>query len=336
MVFHRFGNAGVDEPPPGTFLRMMIPRTDPRRGRVMLRGELLDLGYQDKAIARLVREGTWVKLRHGAYTESATWAELDERGRHALRARAVALQARTPVVVSHVSGCTFYDAPSWGLDLTTVHVTREDGKAGRREAGVDQHSGALQDGDVVAVDGLPVMSATRVALETTMVAPVEASLGVVNHLLHANHTTLSLLRERYAGMGQWPGSLTTDLVLRLADPRVESLGETRCCYLFFANGLPKPDLQHTITDRSGRVIARVDFAWPELGVFVEFDGRVKYEKLLKPGQSASDVVIAEKRREELICRLTGWRCLRLTWRDLEDPRDFLASLWALLKRPASA
>ena len=38
-------------------------------------------------------------------------------------------------------------------------------------------------------------------------------------------------------------------------------------------------------------------------MFLEFDGKVKYEKLLKDGQRASDVVVAEKRREELICRL---------------------------------
>ena len=43
------------------------------------------------------------------------------------------------------------------------------------------------------------------------------------------------------------------------------------------------------------------------GVFVEFDGKIKYEALLKPGESASDVVIREKRREERIVELTGWR-----------------------------
>ena len=35
---------------------------------------------------------------------------------------------------------------------------------------------------------------------------------------------------------------------------------------------------------AGHFIARVDFAWPELGIFVEFDGKVKYESLLKPGR----------------------------------------------------
>ena len=47
-----------------------------------------------------------------------------------------------------------------------------------------------------------------------------------------------------------------------------------------------PEPQYEIKDDRGVVIGRVDFAWPELGVFLEFDGKVKYEKLLKPGERA--------------------------------------------------
>ena len=42
------------------------------------------------------------------------------------------------------------------------------------------------------------------------------------------------------------------------------------------------------------------------------------------GERASDVVIREKRREELVCRLTGWRCIRITWADLDDPARLAA------------
>ena len=69
---------------------------------------------------------------------------------------------------------------------------------------------------------------------------------------------------------------------------------------------------------------------------MEFDGRVKYEKLLEPGQRASDVVIAEKRREDLIRRLTGWRCLRITWSDLEHPERTAAMIRTALFPPAFA
>lgn len=36
-------------------------------------------------------------------------------------------------------------------------------------------------------------------------------------------------------------------------------------------GLPEPELQYEIIDRDGRRW-RVDFAWPEQGVIVEYDG----------------------------------------------------------------
>jgi very-short-patch-repair endonuclease len=81
----------------------------------------------------------------------------------------------------------------------------------------------------------------------------------------------------------------------------------------------------------------VDFAWPELGVFLEFDGKVKYESLLKDGERASDVVIREKRREEMICGLTGWRCIRITWADLFNPARTATRIKAVLAgRPWAA
>lgn len=319
---------------------MLPPRErqpdDPRLGPVMLRGQLLASGYTDKAIARLVRGGDWVKIRHGAYTLASIWAQLDASGRHGLHSRAVLAQARTPVVLSHVSGLAEYDAPTWGLDLSDVHVTRLDGKAGRNEAGVNQHSGLIVPGDVVRRNGVPVMSPTRLALEVSMVTELEPSLVVVNHLLHAGLTTHAALAERYQSMNSWPFSLKTDLVLRLGDGRIESVGETRTFGLCFRHSLPMPTPQYEIRDASGRVVARVDFAWPELGVFLEFDGMVKYEKLLEDGQRASDVVVAEKRREELICRLTGWRCIRLVWSDLAAPERTAAMIRRQLYSAAQA
>ncbi len=38
----------------------------------------------------------------------------------------------------------------------------------------------------------------------------------------------------------------------------------------------------------------------------EFDGRIKYGRLLRPGQEAGDAVFEEKRREDAI-RDEGWK-----------------------------
>lgn len=303
---------------------------DPRNSPVILRSRLMAEGWNDRAIARQVASRSWVRLRNGAYLPASVWESLDDSGRHGARARAVQLQARTKVVLSHVSGLPEYDAPTWGLDLAESHVTRKDGKAGRREAGVRQHCGVIEDDDVVTRNGVEVMCATRLALEITTVADVEASLCVVNHFLHHELTTPEALQSRYATMAQWPSTLGTDLVLRLADGRIESVGESRTLHFLFRHGFPAPVPQHEVYDAAGELVGRVDFAWPELGVFLEFDGKVKYEDLLKDGERASDVVVREKRREERICRITGWRCVRLVWADLEHPERTAAMLRSVL------
>ncbi len=319
---------------------MMIPperpADDPRNAPIYLRKTLLAHGHDDRSIRRLVSDGVLVKVRRGAYADKSTHDGLDPAGRHGLRARAVHQQARTRIVLSHVSGLPEYDAPTWGLDLTDVHVTRPDEKAGRHEAGVHQHCGRLLPGDVTPRHGLQVMTPTRLALEVTTVATAEAGLVVVNHFLHCGMTTKEELLERYAVMEHWPNSLRTSLVLHRADKRVESVGESRTLHLILSAGLPAPEPQYSIVDASGREVARVDFAWPSLGVYLEFDGKVKYEKLLRPGQRAGDVVFAEKKRETLVCRLTGWRCIRLDWSDLSHPARTAAMIRAELFPPLSA
>ncbi len=278
----------------------------------------------------MVRDRELVKVRRGAYVAAAVWDALDEVGRFGLRGRAVVQQAKTPVVLSHASGLPEYDAPTWGFDLSDVHVTRTDGLGGRHGAGVRQHCGEMRPGDLVVLNRVPVMNPARIALETTTLGNPEASLCVANYMLHNRLTTPTELDSQYVEMQSWPETLAAEIVLRLADPRIESIGETRTFYCCYRHSLPMPQPQFEIKDASGRVVARVDFAWPELGVFLEFDGRIKYEKLLREGERASDVVLRERDREALICRLTGWRCIRVTWAELADPARLAARIRAEL------
>ncbi len=299
---------------------------------VWLRKEAIADGYHDRAIARLVRQGDWHRVRRGAYTDASTWQELDAAQRHGLLARAVLKQACTEVVLSHVSALPEHAAPVWGLGLEVVHVTRPDRRAGRRERGVLQHIGILQPEDVVTRNGVPVTSPTRAALEVTTVAPLEACVVILDDLLHRGLTTAELLRSRYAGMGCWPRTLHTDLALRLMDARSESVGESRTRFLCWQHGLPPAVPQYPITDPEGRVVAYTDLAWPAYGVFLEFDGKVKYSTLLREGESPVDVVLREKRREDMICELTGWRCIRLVWADLHRPAATALRIRSVLGR----
>jgi hypothetical protein len=57
----------------------------------------------------------------------------------------------------------------------------------------------------------------------------------------------------------------------LADGRAESPQETRLRLLVGRSELPEPIAQFRVLDR-GRFVARVDIAWPEHRVALEYDG----------------------------------------------------------------
>jgi hypothetical protein len=221
--------------------------------------------------------------------------------------------------------------------MSRVHTTRADGKAGRREAGVVQHRGRLTDGELVLTGGVPAVSVARAIVEVTTMTDVEHGLVVANSLIHQRPDVLEEARSLALRMDHWQNTLATRIVLALADPRIESVAESRTQHFFWAQSLPMAQPQYEIRDARGRVVARVDFALPDLGAFFEVDGRVKYFGR-RDGKSMEQVLFEERQREKLICRLTGWVCIRITWADLAYPERLAREIRAILaarRTPAS-
>ena len=296
---------------------------------VLMTYELLAAGYDDRDLTRMTRDGSLHRLRHGAYTIGSHWRELDAVERRKLVALATLRSARSPAVLSGPSAADMLGVPVWNMG-DEVHLARLDQRAGRRTGGKVQHHGRMLAEDLTVRNGVPLTSGTRTALDMIALTDVPRALVTVNGLLRAKETTPELLRRRSASMTHDPNTLHAPVVLGLADERCESAGESLGVYLCWRQHLPRPILQLAITDKRGRIVARVDFAWPELGVFMEFDGKAKYLRHRRPGESVVDAVVREKRREELICGLTGWRCIRIVWADLLRPERTAARIRATL------
>ena len=291
-------------------------------GLVRLRRDLIAAGLTDKQIDRLVRAKVLKRIRYGAFVDGAVWERLTPGDRHRLLARAVLARAHGATALTHVSSIIERGLPLWGFSLEVVHTTRTTPeRAGRRQRDWVPHRAVLGEQDREEVNGVVVSTAARAAFETTTIAGVERSLVTVNRLLHAGAMTTDELAAQVETHRWWPGSLTSDLVLRLADGRLESVGEDRFSYLAYKQGLPKPDPQLEVHDEQGTLVARLDFAWPELNVFLEFDGRVKYERYRREGETLDEFLMREKKREELVCLLTGWVCIRIGWADLAHPEQ---------------
>ena len=113
----------------------------------------------------------------------------------------------------------------------------------------------------MVLNGVRVTGAARSVAETCTIAGVEPSLTVANSLLHLGAIDMDGFGEQTAITRSWPRSLTTELVRRLADRRIESVAESRAFHLFWREHLPRPEPQVEVYDELGRLVGRVDFAW---------------------------------------------------------------------------
>ena len=119
-----------------------------------------------------------------------------------------------------------------------------------------------------------------------------------------------------------------------ADGRAESPGESFSRVVIHELGLPEPDLQVRVCRASGTLVGRCDFGWEELRTLGEFDGKVKYGRLLREGQEAGDVVFEEKVREDEL-RGLGHEVVRWVDADLREPTHLRTRLQRAFARGRS-
>ena len=297
------------------------------------RPDALAAGHDDKSIRRALKASLWVRIRNGVYTFSDLNAVADELSWHRSAARALARKLGDRVALSHTSAAVDHGLLVHGLDLSRLHVTRLDGAAGRTDAGVVHHEGFCTDDDVMEVDGLLVMKPVRAALEAASLGSSESAVVVLDSALHHGGGRPEL-EARYEVLGHWPNMRRLQVPVRMADGRAESVGESLTRHLCWSQGLPSPELQFEVRDADGELVGTTDFAWPDHGLLGEFDGKVKYGRLLRPGESPTDAVFREKVREDRLREALQWGMVRLVWADLHRPAATAARIRRLLRRAA--
>ncbi len=285
-----------------------------------LRHEALSFGYDDRAIRARVKAGHWVRIQHGAYTTTDVWQDAGDDERHRLAALAVVRTHDSRAVLTHTTGVVMHGIEHWGITLDAVHVTRRDETAGRSTARARYHRGAIPEDQIVLVDGVPVTKPSRAAYEHALLTNVESAVVTFDSVQRLKLATTEDLHAVADEFSNRAGALHARLALQLSQPKSGSVGESRSHYLMWSQGIPQPIFQYEVYDQLGNLVGIADFAWPEYGVLGEFDGLVKYEKLSRPGESPRDVVIREKRREDLMREVTGWKMIRLVWADFNRPQ----------------
>lgn len=289
---------------------------------VKLTRDLVLDGFAHPELARLARDGVLIRVRRGAYVEGPA-PTADARDSHLRLIAGTVGQLGRAATISHVSAAVLHGLPVWSESLTRVHLTRFETK-GRVRRYVHLHQAELLDEEVTVLDGYRVTSLARTVVDVGRSSGLMRSVPVADAamsrgLVKANMVDVVETHRRLHGMAKAQRMIT------VADGKSESVGESCSRVLFHVNGVPSPTLQREVYDEWGRLIGRSDFCWESQRLLGEFDGKVKYTALLRPGQSASDVVIAEKRREDAL-RSLGWQVVRWTWDEIFSPEDLLRRL----------
>jgi hypothetical protein len=279
---------------------------------ILRRRRLLADGYSPAELRRDVRTGALVALRRGAYVDPATMPHPPEV-RHALAVRAAWPALVSGAVISHASAAALFGLPLWGVPLDRVHVTR----VRTHGAGSTRGCTSIRPASPRTRSSCWTASPSRRRRGPSSTSPAACrsrrpSASPTRHSTSASSCPRSWL-TRWNARPVGPARPLPAGSSR-SPTRSESPGESRSRVRMRRWGLPAPVLQMPIPTRLG--VSYGDFGWPQYRAVGEFDGLVKYGRLLRPGQDAGQAVFEEKRREDAI-RDEDWRVTRWTWPDLE-------------------
>lgn len=179
-----------------------------------------------------------------------------------------------------------------------------------RHTGVVAHRGELDGADRHWQGPIPLTSPARTCWDLTRWLDLVEAVAWVDRLVALGRVTpaelSSWLDRQRTVTGR--GSRRFERALSLADARAESPQESRLRVRLALAGLRPPVVQHEIY-HDGRFVARVDLAWPERKVAVEYDG-------LWPVGCATQLRADRGRMSGLASQ--GWTVLYVTSARLRD------------------
>ena len=279
----------------------------------LLTRDLSQQGFSSSEIRRMVRRGELARIRRGAYVadgagRSADLDPYDLRTPHRRLIDATVSQLHPRAAISHGSAAAVLGLPLFTGMVDHVHLTRDRRGGGVRRPVVWVHGSPLREQDRVVADGLVITSLARTAVDLARTLPYDQAVAVADGSLRAG-ADLGDLAECLEQAQRWHGSGQARRAIAVADGRSESVGESFSRIRISSAGLPEPVLQLEVFDDRGALIGRCDFAWPAHRTLGEFDGRIKYGRLRRPGETVEDAVHREKLREDAL-RDHGWQVVR--------------------------
>lgn len=294
---------------------------------------------ETSALDKAVDAGELVRVRRGVYIAATRWVAARPEEQMRLRAHALAAVATRQPVFSHATAAALHGLPIHRGDDARVHTLELGPAPAPSRSDVVRHRHEVADADVARVGSLRVTSLARTLFDVLCAETAETATAAMDAALRAaawherdgydERAASVLLDDVRARVDDAPGARgirRARFVVSIADGRAQLPGESISRLWMQQLGAAEPTLQHPIALGDGRW-AFLDFAWPPLRKFGEFDGDGKYlDPALTAGRSPRDVLRAQRERESRIVAATGWTPVRWGWERLGSRPAFAAFL----------
>jgi very-short-patch-repair endonuclease len=209
--------------------------------------------------------------------------------------------------VSHRSAAALWTLT--GFEPGTLELTIPRSRKGRGPGIV--HGNLLLPVDMTVVQAIPVTTAARTLIDVAPFAPEDRLEEALDDALYRGLFSIPRLRWRLGELARSgrPGVVVIRKLLDARSPSerlLQSVFERRLLRLFRRAGLPEPVLQYEVRYQ-GRLIAIVDFAYPDARLAIEADGEAWHSGHFRRRR--------DRTRGNRLTAL-GWRVIHITWEDL--------------------
>lgn len=273
--------------------------------QALTRTDLEALGISPREVTNLMRDGVLVQPFRGVYVPADLGDDVT------VRAAALARHLPAGAAVARTTAAWLH-----GLDVRPpgqhdrpppLQCLVPASRARIRRRGVIGYQADLPESDVELVEGVPVTTLERTALDLARYLPPYLGLAALDALAHERRIDPAVLAER---IERWRGERNVDQARRLislCEPKTESFGESWLRLRIVDAGFPRPEAQIWIMD-DDTGLYRLDLGWRKRRKAVEYDG-VEFHS--SPQDVARDIA-----RREDVARRFGWFVLGVGRREV--------------------
>jgi very-short-patch-repair endonuclease len=262
--------------------------------RFLTLAQLRQRGLTRAAIRWGEQQGRWRMVSDGIYAEGPEDVTPFDR--------AVAVVVATGAAASGTLAGVLLELDA--VDFSGPDFTVAPGASGQRPGARRRH---LPPERIIEVGGVRCVDGTQALADLAAELDDLRWEQALESALRKGLTTIPELKRAAAGSQPGAARMRRVLAPRPIDaPPTESLLETLMVQLIrTVFGVTDPTRQVVVRDANDSFVARVDLAWPQLGLFIELDG-----------QQHKDQPVYDTNRETAVVAATGWLCGRFTWREV--------------------